>query len=124
MSKHYYNHAESLANRKEFAAAREAALERRNLWPNDPAMLLSAAEQLATFSQRARNGAKDEIATREANAAAVAAVETLRNAIAAGLETPRLNSPALASLAKRSDFIALRQTASVAEQPVEDIAGK
>ena len=61
---------------------------------------------------------------RLSDAAAVAAVETLRNAIAAGLETPCLNSPALASLANRSDFIALRQTASVAEQPVEDLAGK
>ena len=124
LSKHYYNYAESLANRGEFAVAREAALERRDLWPNDPSLLLSAAEQLATFSQRARNGAKEEAQTREADAAAVAAVETLRSAIAAGLETPRLNSPALASLANRSDFIALRQTASVAEQPVEDLAGK
>jgi tetratricopeptide (TPR) repeat protein len=125
LSKHYYNYAESLANRGEFAAAREAALERRELWPSDSAMLLSAAEQLATLSQRARNGGvKKKIQSREAETAAAAAVETLQIAIAAGLESSRLNSPAFASLTMRNDFQALRHTASVADQPTEDLAGK
>lgn len=125
LSKHYYNYAQSLANRGEFAAAREAALERRDLWPNDPAMLLSGAEQLAALSQRAGNGGvKKETQSREAETAAAAAVETLRIAIAAGLESSRLNSPAFASLTMRSDFQALRHTASVADQPAEDLAGK
>lgn len=124
LSKHYYNFAENLANQGRYAEARHAAVERRNLWPNDAALLLSAAEQLAAVSQRARSGAKQETAQQEAEAAAIAAVESLRSAIAAGLEAPRLNSPALAPLASRNDFESLRQTAAVADQASENFAGE
>ncbi len=125
LSKHYYNYAENLANQRRYAEARQAAIERRDLWPNDAALLLSAAEQLAAVSQRARSGAKQETAQpQEDEAAAIAAVESLRSAIAAGLETPRLNSPALVPLASRNDFESLRQTAAVADKSSENLAGE
>jgi hypothetical protein len=86
---------------------------------------LSAAEQLAAVSQRARSGAKEKTAQpQEAETTAIAAVESLRSAIAAGLEAPRLNSPALAPLASRNDFESLRQTAAVADKSSENLAGE
>lgn len=126
LSKHYYNYAEHLAKQGQYASAREQATNRRDLWPSDAALLLSAAEQLAAISQRAAlDGKLTEEAQRQASeAAASAAVETLRTALAAGLELPRLKSPAFASLASRADFKSLAKTASVSSQPAESFAGE
>ena len=126
LSKHYYNYAEHLAKQGEYASAREQAVHRRDLWPSNAALLLSAAEQLASIGQRAAiDGKLSEEAKRQASElAASAAVETLRTAIAAGLELPRLKSPALASLASRADFKSLVKEAAIPGQPAESLAGE
>jgi eukaryotic-like serine/threonine-protein kinase len=115
-----------LAKQARYADARQAAIARRDLWSDDAALLLSAAEQLASISQQARSGGpKAEKADSEpAEAAAKAAVETLQTALAMGLEAARLNSPTLAPLSSRLDFQALRRSASIAEQPTRNLAGE
>jgi tetratricopeptide (TPR) repeat protein len=122
LSKHYYNYAERLANDARYADALQAAMERRDLWPHDPALLHSAAEQLASIGQRAQaGGLKAKADSLQAEAAAKGAVETLRLAIAAGLEPARLSSPAFAALASRPDFTSLRHSASIGKQPTGNL---
>ncbi len=126
LSKHYYNYAENLAKQGRYDEARLAAIERRDLWPNDATLLLSAAEQLASVSQRAQavERKQDPLQSQVAESIAVAAVETLRSAVAAGLEASRLKSSALASLTARKDFQSLLHNASVADLASGNLAGE
>lgn len=126
LSKHYYNFAESLANQGRYAEARQAAIERRDLWPDDAELLLSAAEQLAAVSERARRaGANSATApSQEPEAAAVAAVASLRSAMVAGLEASKLNSPALRILSTRQDFQRLSEMASGEHRTSQNLAGE
>ncbi|BBO33055.1 serine/threonine-protein kinase [Lacipirellula parvula] len=115
LGKHYYNYAEFLAKESRHEEARRVALQRRDLWANNHALLFSAAEQLAALSGRAAESEQD------AEAAAIAAVDTLRSAVAAGLDASWLKSATLTPLAARGDFERLVRTAPVTTQTPENL---
>lgn len=98
LNKQYRNLARCLGELKRPGDAVTATLERRTLWPADPARLYEVACDLAlSAGQQDGDG-------RERTAAL--AVETLRQASAAGFKDVRKlqTDPALASLRDRNDF--------------------
>lgn len=106
LSKHYYNYARVL---RELGAADQAArlaLQRRELWPDDPQRLMSVAEELALASRLLADRDGMEMSCRQA---ADHAVETLRQAVAAGLELPPdfNHNETFAALRERPDFVEL-----------------
>jgi hypothetical protein len=105
LSKHYYNYGRVLRELGRPAEAIRVALARKELWPNDPQRLFTVAEELALASQRLA-GAEHSGMTAQQGAAF--AVETLRQAVAAGLAVP-------ADLGNKAAFAGLKNQAGFAE---------
>ncbi len=106
LSKHCYNYGRVLRQLGSADQAAQVALERKQLWPDDPQRLLTVAEELALASQllAGRDGAG-----MTAGQCADSAIATLREAVAAGLEVPADlgRKEAFATLKNRLDFVEL-----------------
>ncbi len=104
LSKHYYNYGRVLRNLGRADEAVRVALERKELWPNDPRRLFTVAEELGVASNVLAQ--TDETA---AERCAALAIDTLREAIAAGLDVPSdLHwNEAFTALKDRADFAEL-----------------
>ena len=85
LSKHYYNHGRVLRQLARPDEAIRAALDRKELWPNDPHRLFTVAEEFALAS-KLRAGSTHNDPTMEQCAGYAA--ETLRQAVSSGLELP------------------------------------
>jgi serine/threonine protein kinase/tetratricopeptide (TPR) repeat protein len=94
LSKHYYNYGRALRQLGYPELAIRSALARRDLWPDDPQRLFSIAEELALAGAVLQPGAG-------AGHCVDLAVETLRQAVDAGLQLP-------ADLRHNESFAALR----------------
>lgn len=103
LSKHYYNYGRVLRQLGAGDQAARVALTRRELWPHDPQRLLTVAEELGLASQclGATTGTG-----MTADQCATAALETLRQAVAAGLQVPAGlgQTEAFAALKDRPEF--------------------
>lgn len=109
LSKHYFNYGRALRGLGRGEEAGQAALARRALWDRDPQHLLAVAEELAQAA-----ALLDEQSDREFNRrhCESLALETLRQAVAAGLALPR-------DLATNEAFAALR-----GDQQFQDLLAK
>ena len=90
------------AQQNKSAAAAEVTLDRKKLWPRRQDRLYSVAQELTAACQ-----AMDKQPRGEADAQQKywqAAIDTLREALAAGLPAERLNDPSLKALSDREDF--------------------
>lgn len=105
LSKHYYTYGRVLRELGRPDEAIRVALARRELWPNDPQRLFTVAEELALASQRLTG---DERSGRTAQQGAALVLETLRQAVAAGLAVP-------ANLGSNAAFAALKNQAGFAD---------
>jgi eukaryotic-like serine/threonine-protein kinase len=109
LSKHYYNFGRTLRALQRGEAAIDAALARKQLWPQNAERLLSVAEELALAGElSAPDGAYQMVAARCANLV----IRTLTEAVAAGLPPDKFekleafagirDQPGFASLIARS----------------------
>jgi serine/threonine protein kinase/Flp pilus assembly protein TadD len=105
LSKHYFNYGGVLRQLGRPEDAVQAALARRDLWPRDPQHLAAVAEELALASKLLADG---EPAGMTARQCAELALETLRQAAAAGWK------PA-SNFASSQSFAALRDHPGFAE---------
>ncbi len=105
LSKHYYNYGRVLRQLGRPEEAIRVALERKELWPNDPQRLLTVAEELALASQLLPGGEHHGLTARQGTALAM---ETLRQAVAAGLVVP-------GDLDRNQAFAGLQNQAEFAE---------
>jgi serine/threonine protein kinase/tetratricopeptide (TPR) repeat protein len=103
LSKHLFNYARNLRQQGKPFAAADAALERKKLWPNQPDRLYSIAQDLTAACQ-AMDTPSQPARPTEQQQYWHAAVNTLREAVAAGLSVDRLNDPSLKALSSREDF--------------------
>jgi len=87
LSKHYFNHGRVLRQLGHPDEAARAALARRELWPGDSRRLFSVAEELALASQSLSTTTERLDLTSEECVSL--AVETLRQAVAAGGQLAR-----------------------------------
>ena len=106
LSKHYYNYGRVLRQLGYPEQAVRSALARRELWANDPHRLFSIAEELA-IAGAAMKAAGDSATS--ANQCANLAVETLQQAVAAGMKLPAdlSNSESFAFLKDNIGFMNL-----------------
>ena len=112
LSEHFVNFARNLNSQKKFDAAMQMSLERKKLWSAQPERLYSVGQQLAItygFMHAANTLQQSEVECQQA------AVETLREAVAAGLPRERLKDKSLASLAGNAEFqkLLIENTAQV-----------
>jgi tetratricopeptide (TPR) repeat protein len=103
LSKHLFNYARNLRQQGKPLAAANAALERKRLWPDQPDRLYSIAQDL-TAACLAMESPSQPAPPTEQQLYWQAAVNTLRDAVAAGLPVERLNDPSLKALSNREDF--------------------
>ncbi|HEY4234476.1 MAG TPA: serine/threonine-protein kinase [Lacipirellulaceae bacterium] len=102
LSKHLFNYARNLRKQLKPESAAEVTLERKKLWPRQSDRLYSVAQELTA--------ACEAMAAPQHPKAGVpqkywqAAIDTLREALAAGLPADRLNDPSLKALSDREDF--------------------
>lgn len=87
LSKHYFNYGRVLRRRGDLDQAVEAALERRELWRNDPQRLLTVAEELAESAQLLEKEKTSSNVTVEKCSAL--AVDVLQEAVNLGLKLPQ-----------------------------------
>ena len=85
LSKHYFNYGRVLRKLGQADEAIRIALARRELWPQTPRQLLSVAEELAQAADLLTDKASGAVTRAQA---VTLAVETLQQAIAAGLVLP------------------------------------
>jgi hypothetical protein len=106
LSKHYYNYGRSLRQLGYPDQALRAALARRELWPNDPQKLFAVAEELALAAAALRTIASADATSKQC---AGLAVETLQQAVHAGLQLPAdlWNNESFASLREHEGFVKL-----------------
>jgi hypothetical protein len=106
LSKHCYNYGRILRRLGSADQAAQVALERKKLWPDDPQRLLTVAEELALASQIPGDHRGPGMTAEQC---AESAIETLREAIAAGLEVPADlgRNEAFTTLRNRPDFVEL-----------------
>jgi hypothetical protein len=106
LSKHYYNYGRVLRRLNRADDAVGAALARKQLWPRDPERLFSVAEELALASRLLDAGQPHQTS---AGKCADLAVDTLREAVAAGLTLPAdlRGNESFAALGDHPGFIAL-----------------
>jgi eukaryotic-like serine/threonine-protein kinase len=102
LSKHYFNYARNLREQNKPTQAAEVALERRKLWPGEAERLYSVAQELTTVCQLL-SGEPDPDPSLEGKYGQFA-VDTLREAVAAGLSADRLRDDSLKVLSDREDF--------------------
>ena len=89
LSKHYFNYGRVLRQTGRPGDAARAALARRELWPNDPQHLFSVAEELALIARDISAGGKADMHGEiTADQCGAYAVETLKQATAAGWKPP------------------------------------
>jgi len=106
LSKHYYNYDRALRLTGRADEAVQVALARRDLWPKDPDHLFAVAEEFALAAKELSARSKTEPAVVKCGECAV---ETLRQAIAAGWK-PKPNSDwtkSFTAVKHRPDFLAL-----------------
>jgi eukaryotic-like serine/threonine-protein kinase len=116
LSGHYLNVARNLSQQAKYDAAIQAAMDRKRLWPSNADRAYSVSQQLAATYGLMRTTKAPE---QSQIACLRAAVETLREALAAGLPRDRLNDPSLAGLAGADDFRKLlEETTASATIPV------
>jgi tetratricopeptide (TPR) repeat protein len=102
LSKHYFNYARNLREQHKPEEAAKVSLERKKLWPNQPDRLYSVAQELTAACQAMATTSRS---TTEAQQGYwQAAVDTLRDAVAAGLPVDRLNDSSLKALSDRDEF--------------------
>ena len=101
LSQHYLNNVRNLEKQAKYDAAVQAAVERKQLWSGNANRLYSAAQQLAMMygSMRAASSSPQSQAT-----CLRAAVDTLKESVAAGLPLKRLQDKSLAILSDADDF--------------------
>jgi tetratricopeptide (TPR) repeat protein len=107
LSMHYFNYGRTLRQIGRPGDAAHIDLARRQLWPNDPQNLVSVAEDLASDARDlAKNGFASDI---NADACGAYAVETLKQATAAGWKPdPNSNwTKKFLAIKNRADFMAL-----------------
>lgn len=106
LSKHYYNYGRVVRQLGYAEQAVRSALACRELWPNDPQRLLAIAEELALAGTAMQTSHGVELTQ---NQCIELAIETLQQAVAAGLErSPDLwNNESFASLRDHEDFARL-----------------
>ena len=106
LSNHYYNYARVLRSLGRPDEAAHVALARRKLWPGDPQHLYAVAEEFALATGLL---ARSEHGDLTAQQCAEFAVETLRQAKAAGWQPPanRDWSKSFAALQDRPGFAEL-----------------
>jgi tetratricopeptide (TPR) repeat protein len=85
LSNHYFNLGRVLRRLGQVEQAADVALARRKLWPDNPNYLLAVAEELALADQLLMNSAS---ARPRVKRYADDAIDTLREAKAAGLKLP------------------------------------
>jgi tetratricopeptide (TPR) repeat protein len=105
LSKHYYNYGRVLRQLGRPEDAVRAALARKELWPNNPQRLFTVAEELALASQLLDGGEQHGVTAQQG---ATLAMQTLREAVAAGLAVPP-------DLESNRAFAALKNQAGFAE---------
>lgn len=105
LSKHYYNYGRVLRQLGRPEDAIRVALARKELWPNNPQRLFTVAEELALASQLLAGGEQHAVTAQEG---ATLAMQTLREAVAAGLVVP-------ADLGSKGAFAALKNQTGFAE---------
>lgn len=105
LSKHYYNYGRILRQLGRPEDAIRVALARKELWPDNPQRLFTVAEELALASQRLTGGEQGGMTAQQG---AALALQTLRQAVAAGLVVP-------ADLGSKGAFAALKNQAGFAE---------
>lgn len=98
LSRHYYNYGRVLRHLDHPEQAVHSALARRELWPNDPERLFSIAEELALAGAALQRHPREEMT---ADHCADLAMETLEQAVDAGLQVP-------ADLSSKESFALLR----------------
>ena len=98
LSKHYFNYGRALRSLGRGVEAGQAALARRELWEHDPQHLLAVAEELAQAAALLDDRSDPTFSRKQCESFAL---ETLRQAVAAGLSVPR-------DLATNEAFAALR----------------
>jgi serine/threonine protein kinase/Tfp pilus assembly protein PilF len=106
LSKHYFNYGRVLRQLGRPDDAARVALERKDLWPNDPQRLFAVAEELALASKCLAGTRRPGM---DAGQCATLAIDALRGAVAAGLQVPKdlLGNEAFAALKDRADFVEL-----------------
>ena len=106
LSKHYFNYGRVLRQTGRFGDATQIALERRKLWPKNAEHLFSVAEELALIARDISAGRKADIT---ADQCGDKAVETLKQAMAAGWKPPpdRDWTQSFPIIKNRADFLAL-----------------
>ena len=102
LSKHYFNYARNLREQHKPAEAAEVTLERKKLWPGESDRLYSVAQELTAACQAMATASPS--ATEARQKYGQAAVDTLRDAVAAGLPVEHLRDPSLQVLSDREDF--------------------
>jgi tetratricopeptide (TPR) repeat protein len=124
LSRHYFNCARNLAAQAKFDDAVQMVLERKMLWPGEPERLYTIAQELAGL-QHQMNGRPG--VEKSKAACAQAAVDTLREALEAGLPLDRLKDSSLSDLAESAEFrqlfedrqVGLSAPASASARPAE-----
>ncbi|HUG67968.1 MAG TPA: serine/threonine-protein kinase [Pirellulaceae bacterium] len=106
LSKHYYNYGRVLRQLGYAEQAARSALARRELWPNDPQRLLAIAEELALAGTAMQTSHVVELTSSQC---IELAIETLQQAVAAGLEpsSDLWNNESFALLRDHEDFVRL-----------------
>jgi len=101
LGRYYLNLTWNLDKQSKYDAAVAAAVERKRLWLGNANQLYSVAQQLANTYDLMRIAASGEPSRA---ACVTAAVDTLREAVTAGLPVERLKDSSLASLAGTGEF--------------------
>jgi serine/threonine protein kinase len=101
LSGHYSRLVWNLNKQSKYDAAVEAAVARKTLWIGNPDRLYSVAQQLANTYDLMRATSADQKSQAEC---ATAAVDTLREAVVAGLPADRLKDKSLSGLAGVGEF--------------------
>ncbi len=86
LSKHYYNYGRVLRQLRRADEAAQVALARKLLWPNDPQRLLTVAEELALVVPLCAGSHHGKVSREQC---AAYAIDTLEEAMSAGLTLPR-----------------------------------
>ncbi len=104
LNRHFISYARCLAKQGKLVEAAQATLDRKGLWRQNPQHLFAVAQDLvALWAESPANLRNDN--TRDG--LLTAAVDTLHEAVGAGLSSGQLHDASLKALARRADFRAL-----------------
>jgi serine/threonine protein kinase/tetratricopeptide (TPR) repeat protein len=105
LSKHYYNYGRVLRKLGRAEPASQVALVRRDLWPHNPQHLLAVAEELALASNLLTDEPGSDLTKKQC---VTLAIDTLQQAVAAGLVLPN-------GFGKNEAFAAIKDSKRFAE---------